>query len=308
MEEILSATPELVIRYGFSTLILTLIVIIIRMGIHNSLFQGTDLSAERRRRWGTTIRNILLVIFILGIGFIWAPQIQTFAVSLLAVALALVLATKEILTCLSGSMVRALTKAYTLGDRIEVGGIRGNVLDHNALTTTILEIGPGQTSHQYTGRAMTIPNSWVFQHAITNETYTKKFRLHIITVPLSTDDNWKLAEQLLLKAGREEAAPHIEEARVYLKKLEGKLWLDAPSVDPRVTIQLPEPGRIDLLLRVPCPTQYPSRLEQAILKKFLAEFQFAPRFVPTGPLLSHEPSFLIPAETFQNAMPHDFPQ
>ena len=176
-----------------------------------------------------------------------------------------------------------LTKTYTLGDRIEIGGIRGNVLDHNALTTTILEIGPGQTSHQYTGRAMVFPNSWIFSYALINETYTKKFRLHIITVPLSTDDNWKAAEKLLLKAGQEEATPYIEDARTYLKKLEGKLWLDAPSVEPRVTIQLPEPGRIHLLLRVPCPTQYPSRLEQAILKKFLADFQFAPRFAFAAP-------------------------
>ena len=136
---------------------------------------------------------------------------------------------------------------------------------------------------------MVFPNSWIFTYALINETYTKKFRLHIITVPLSTDDNWKIAEQLLLKAGQEEAAPYIEDARTYLKKLEGKLWLDAPSVEPLVTIQLPEPGRIQLLLRVPCPTQYPSRLEQAIMKKFLAEFQFAPRFFLPGPPVAHSP-------------------
>jgi small-conductance mechanosensitive channel len=182
-----------------------------------------------------------------------------------------------------------LTKAYTLGDRIEIGGIRGNVLDHNALTTTILEIGPGQTSHQYTGRAMVFPNSWIFTYVLINETYTKKFRLHIITVPLSTDDNWKIAEQLLLKAGQEEAAPYIEEARTYLKKLEGKLCLDAPSVEPRVTVQISVPGRIHLLLRVPCPTQYPSRLEQAILKKLLADFEFAPRFAFASPPLVQPP-------------------
>lgn len=297
MEEILNTSPELVMQYGLSTLILVLIVIIIRMGIHHSLFQGTDLPVESRRRWALTIRDILLVLFILGVGFIWAPKIQTFAVSLLAIALALVLATKEIITCLSGSIVRMLTKAYTLGDRIEIGGIRGNVLDYNALTTTILEIGPGQTSHQYTGRAMVVPNSWVFQHAVTNETFTKKFRVHIITVPLSTDDNWRLAAQLLTEAGKAEAAPYIEEARTYLKSLEGKRWLDAPSVEPRVTVQLPAPGRIDLLLRVPCPAQFPSRLEQAILKKFLEEFQFAPRFAPMVPLVSHDPSFSIPTQT-----------
>ena len=100
---------------------------------------------------------------------------------------------------------------------------------------------------------------------------------------------------MLLNAAKEEAGPYIEEARTYLKKLEGKQWLHAPSVEPRVTIQLPEPGRIDLLLRVPCPTQYPSRLEQAILKKFLAEFQFAPRFAPVTNTIAyplHSPDVL----------------
>lgn len=285
MDNVINTANEEMLIYVLSTAILILLVVIIRMGIHHSLFEGTDLSVESRRHWGVTIRNILLVIFILGIGFIWAPKIQTFAVSLLAIALAVVIATKEFIACVSGSILRMVTKVYSLGDRIEIGGIRGNVVDHNALTTTILEIGPGQTSHQYTGRAMSIPNSWIFQHAVSNETYTKKFRLHIITVPLSTDDNWKLAEELLLKAGEQEAAPYIEEARAYFKKLEGKNWLHAPSVKPRVTVQIPEPGCIKLLLRVPCPTQYPSRLEQAILNKFLAEFHFAPRFAsPNSPI------------------------
>jgi small-conductance mechanosensitive channel len=277
VEELIDSTGEVFIRYGLSTFLLVLILFIIRLGIQNTLFRSTELSVETRRRWAVNLRNGLLFLFILGMIFIWAPQLQTFAVSVFAVAVAFVLATKEIIDCLSGSGLRMLTKAYTLGDRIEIGGIRGNVVDHNALTTTVLEIGPGQTSHQYTGRAMIIPNSFIFDHPLTNETYTKKYRLHIITVPLSTDDDWKTAERLLLQAGEAEAAPYIEEARSYLKRLEGKLWLDVPSVKPRVTIQLPEPGRINLLLRVPCPTQFPSRLEQAILRRFLSEFSFAPR-------------------------------
>jgi hypothetical protein len=55
--------------------------------------------------------------------------------------------------------------------------------------------------------------------------------------------------------------------------LEGKTWLDAPSVQPRVTIQLPAPGRVTLLLRIPTPAHRASRLEQAILRRFLAAFQ-----------------------------------
>jgi small-conductance mechanosensitive channel len=293
MDDLIALANEEMLIYVLSTAILVLLVVIIRMGIHHSLLQGSDLSVESRKQWALTIRNILLVLFILGFGFIWAPKLQTMAVPLLAIALAVVLATKEIITCICGSILRMVTRTYSLGDRIEIAGIRGNVVDHNALTTTLLEIGPGQTSHQYTGRAMVIPNSFLFSHHLTNETYTKKFRLHIITIPLSTDDDWKTAEQLLLTAGQEESAPYIDEARTYLKKLEGKLWLDAPSVEPRVTIQLPEPGRIHLLLRVPCPTQYPSRIEQGILKKFLAEFQFAPRFALPDSTLAHIPDTTV---------------
>jgi len=59
-----------------------------------------------------------------------------------------------------------------------------------------------------------------------------------------------------------------------MKQVEGKAWLDAPSVEPRVSIHLPEPGRVDLLLRIPSPAHRVSRVEQAILRRFLSTFKF----------------------------------
>ena len=118
-----------------------------------------------RRRWSVTIRNTLILVSIIGLAIIWAPQLQNFAVSLIAIAVALVLATKELLDCLTGSLLRTASKAYAVGDRIEINGTRGNVVDHNFLTTTLLEIGPGQTSHQYTGRAIVIPNNQLLSHS-----------------------------------------------------------------------------------------------------------------------------------------------
>lgn len=82
------------------------------------------------------------------------------------------------------------------------------------------------------------------------------------------------AERILLEAAWAECRPFLNDAKRQMKNLEGRVWLHAPSVEPRVTFQLPEPGRVNLLLRIPCPTQFPSRLEQAILRKFLGEYQF----------------------------------
>lgn len=267
-----------VLDYVLGTLALAGIVLLLRIGFHYAVLRQSRLSAETRRRWAVTIRNSLLVVFIAGMVLIWAPQLQTLAVSLFAIAVALVIATKEFIDCLCGSGLRVLTKAYAVGDRIEIGGTRGNVVDVNMLTTTVLEIGPGQTSHQYTGRASVIPNSMLLRNPVTNEMYSQDYRLHIITVPLSTDDDWQTAEKLLLEAAYEECRPFLEDAKQYMKTLEGRSWLDAPSVEPRVTYQLPEPGRINLLLRIPCPAQFPSRLEQVILRKFLTGFTYAKNY------------------------------
>ena len=261
-----------VIEYGVNTAILFAVVFLLRMVLVRGVLKIEKLDTENRRRWIVNLRNTLVMVFMIGVILIWAPQLNSFAVSLMAIALALVLATKEILACASGALLRIVTNAYGVGDRIEIAGVRGNVLDFNLLTTTLLEIGPGQTSHQYTGRAMVIPNSLLLNHTVTNESYTKKFIVHVITVRLTRDDDWQFAEQVLLEAANEECASYIEEARRYMKKLERKNWLDAPSVEPRVTIQIPEANRINLLLRVPAPSHRPSRTEQAILRRFLVEF------------------------------------
>jgi hypothetical protein len=58
-----------------------------------------------------------------------------------------------------------------------------------------------------------------------------------------------------------------------MERLENKHGLDSPTVAPRVTLQIPEPGKINLLLRIPTPARRIGRLEQAILRRFLSEFR-----------------------------------
>jgi hypothetical protein len=62
----------------------------------------------------------------------------------------------------------------------------------------------------------------------------------------------------------------MEEASRQMKLLEQQNLLEAPSPDPRITIQLPEHGRIMLVLRFPAPDRGRSRVEQAILRRYLA--------------------------------------
>jgi small-conductance mechanosensitive channel len=252
---------------------LLVVVLSLRMLVLRAVAQSERLTLETRRRWVIYIRNMVALVFVTGLVFIWGHELETFAVSLVAIAVAVVLATKELILCLSGTVLRMGTNAYTLGDRIEVAGTRGNVLDQTLLATTVLEIGPGQTSQQYTGRAVVFPNSLLLSHPIVNETYLRRYVVHVITVPLNRHDDWQTAEKLLFEIAMAECAPFIDDARRHMKELEGKAWLDAPSVQPRVNVQLPDPERINLLLRIPAPAHRTSRLEQAILRRFMLSFK-----------------------------------
>jgi small-conductance mechanosensitive channel len=257
--------------HAISSILLIIVVILLRLALVRTILGLEKVQPDVKRRWIVSVRNVSIVIVLLGLITIWSQAIVGIAVSFIALAVAMVIATKELIMCISGAVVRASTKSYSVGDRIELGGKRGDVVDQNLFTTTLLEIGPGQASHQYTGRAIIIPNSLLLSTPIINETFTDEFGLHVFCIPMLAGDDWQTHERLLLEAAHIECGPFLEQARNYMKSIESRHGLDSPTVAPRVTLQIPEPGKINLLLRIPAPTRRKGRLEQAILRRYLAE-------------------------------------
>jgi small-conductance mechanosensitive channel len=258
---------------AISSLILVIAVVFLRMLSVRAVLRFDRQLPEIRRRWIVNIRNASIFVLLVGLTLIWAQELRTIAVSFLALAVALVIATKELILCVSGAVIRTSTHSYSVGDRIEIAGKRGDVIDQNIFTTTLLEIGPGHGSHQYTGRAIVIPNSLLLNNPLTNESYTEDFVLHVFPIPLWAEEDWQKAELILLEAANIECAPFLQEARRSMERLENKHGLDSPTVAPRVTVQIPEPGKVNLLLRIPTPARRIGRLEQAILRRFLSEFR-----------------------------------
>jgi small-conductance mechanosensitive channel len=252
-----------------SSAILLLVLALLRVLLGRAILNQEKLPLETRRRWVITLRNTILFLTLLGLVFIWVHELRTFAVSVVAIAVAIVVATKELILCISGAILRTSSRLFSIGDRIEISGLRGDVVDMNLFTTTLREIGPGKSSHQYTGRSVLLPNSLLLSAPVISETAMGDYSVHVIAVPLAAGEDWQQAEQLLLAAAHDECAGFLENARRHMKRLEDERGLDSPSVEPRVTIDIPEPGKITLLLRVPGPGRRRGPLEQAILRKFL---------------------------------------
>ena len=263
---------QAVVGHLISTLILLVSLFVLRTILAGIIRRQENVRQELRRRWLVALRNGTVLMILLGVVLIWAHELRTVAVYAFAIAVATVIATKELIQCVTGSVMRT-AGAFHIGDRIEIGDFRGDVIDHNLLTTTIMEVGPDGLTHRLTGRAISLPNSMFLADPVTNETYTDDYVLHVFKVPMKQDDDWQQAEHDLLCAAREQCSKYVAEARSHFDKLSHKEGLTVFNVEPHVIVQVPTAGNVELVVRMATPARNKGKIEQAILRKLLVSIK-----------------------------------
>ena len=281
MEESISTSltdfsvPDSIWSLLISTALLIIGVLIVRALIARFIKRQVD-SPELRRRWLVQSRNGLLLLMIFGLVLIWGEELRTLALSIVAIAVAFVVATKELIMCITGSILKAGAGSFSIGDRIQIKDFRGDVIDQNLLATTILEVGPGKLTHQRTGRMAVIPNALFVSEPVINESFTHDYVLHVFTVPFKRDDDWRGAQKAIVAAARKKCAPFLEEVRRYMNRVSSSRGLEPPSVDPRVTMQVPVAGEIHLIVRVPTKSGQRGLIEQAIMAEVFQDNDYLP--------------------------------
>lgn len=222
----------------------------------------TDLPPYVLRRWVVSSRNVVLFLILIGLVLIWAPQLRTFALSVAAVAVAIVVATKELILCVSGALVRASTRAFTVGDWIEVAGMRGEVVDHTLLATTLQEFQAN--SFHYTGRTAIVPNSLFVTAPVRNLTVVRDYTFHTFAVvfePAISLDGLDAEVAAIVEA---HYGPHREAAVRANARIERRSGVDILDPETRVRPSTTDLGKYRFTITLFCPTRLAEPLEDAI--------------------------------------------
>jgi small-conductance mechanosensitive channel len=260
----------------FNTVALALTVLLARSVVLRSLKLRAESDPAEYRRLRALVRNVALVVMLIGAAVIWANELRTLALSLVAVAAAIVIATKELILCLSGALYRQSATLFRVGDRIEVNNVRGDVIESGLLSTTVLEVAPAHQLHAHTGRAVVIPNAFFLSHAVTNESFTSQFVLHTITLPVKSTVDLPAIERVLADAITAEIAPYLDDAKLHFQRAANEHGLEKPSIDPRVWIHIVDVDKVELIARFPVPVRRKGRIEQAVLRRVLPELTAPP--------------------------------
>lgn len=183
-----------------ASIALLAILAAIQLVLSRTLSKRADLTQSVIRRWSANTRNFLMLVALVGLIMIWAPQLRTFALSLTAFAVAVVVAMKELILCLSGSALRTFTRAYSVSDFIELGGTRGEVLDHNLLVTRLAEFERREGSMLATGREVILPHSLLFGSPLRVEAAVAGQLRHTIQLTFEPQGNLFAAHTEIRKA------------------------------------------------------------------------------------------------------------
>lgn len=221
---------------------------------------------SRRRGNVVLIKNVVGGVCLIFVAAIWATKIAGVALSLAAVAGAMLLVSKEFLANALGSAMLAISRPYRVGDFIDMGEARGRVLDTDLMVTKIAETLEG---HQLTGRIAVLPNSLLLTRPVKNLTATGAYVVNLLNVAVGSSEDLLSLEKALLRAGGEVCAPWLAEADQHLQHMESIELVDLPSAEPRVLVQLHKADEYTLSLRYACRPNDRVKVEQEILRRYL---------------------------------------
>jgi small-conductance mechanosensitive channel len=215
---------------------------------------------ERVRFW-IHQGNSLTIAFLLIVGVlsIWFddPTKLTTAAGLVSAGLAFAL--QKVVTSVAAYFVILRGRTFNVGDRIMMGGVRGDVIALSFTTTTVMEMGlpPGERpdvpsvwvkSRQYTGRVVTITNDKIFEEPVYNYTREFPYLWEEISIPIRFSDDYRRVEEFLLETARKHTLNLGEVSKDAFENLKNRFYEIKAELEPRVYVRIAD-SWVELSLR-----------------------------------------------------------
>jgi small-conductance mechanosensitive channel len=145
-------------------------------------------------------------------------------------------ALQEVIASVAGWVAISFGAFYRPGDRVQVGGIKGDVIDVGVFRTTLMECGQWVNADLFTGRIVRIANSFVFKEPVFNYSGDFPFLWDEVALRVRYGSDYVLARAILEKVGTEVTGDYADAAKQTWEEIARKYRVEAISVEPTVTV------------------------------------------------------------------------
>ena len=236
MNQIISDNPIILMLIKMSLLIAGIIMIfmVVRLVRTNIISKIKD--NENRYKTKKLFTALSYLLSVLLITIVYKEKLGGLTVALGVAGAGIAFAMQEVIVSFAGWIAIMSGGYFKTGDRIQLGGIKGDVMDIGVLRTTIMEIGQWVDGDLYNGRIVYIVNSFVFKEPVFN--YSKDFRFlwDEIKIPVQFGSNYEKTKEILLNAGKVITDNFSKESKSRWLHLENKYRLEDTPTEPMVSM------------------------------------------------------------------------
>jgi len=221
-------------------------------------------------------RYVVVLAGIVALIVVWRSAIGHVALfgGLLAAGLAFAL--QEVIGSVAGWFNIVSGGIYRVGDRVEIAGVKGDVIDITLLRTKVLEMGsslPEEPSwvggRQSTGRVVSISNKATFEQPAYNYSAFFEYVWEELRVPVPYSADWRRAERIVCEEA--ERVSDSEGARAAMDEMRRRFPIPPHEVDPKVYVTLTD-NWVELAARFVIPVRQSrtikDQMSRAIRERF----------------------------------------
>ncbi len=253
-----------------TSLVVILALLIIRRIILLFVYRSTkDVGVRYRWRKSTSYINFGFTVFI--VGSIWLRGFQSLSIYLGVVSAGVAIALQIPLANLAGWFFILWRRPFAVGDRIEIGDVKGDVIDQRLFMFSLMEIGNRVDAEQSTGRVMHIPNGKVFSEPLANYTDGFQYIWNEIPVLLTFESNWEKAKEIMTEIAGTRGEELTQTAEAQVRQAAGKMMIYVGKLTPIVYTTVKDSGVL-LTMRYICNPRKRRGSEQAIWEDILHSF------------------------------------
>lgn len=191
--------------------------------------------------------GIFLIVLIILLSFT-LDNLKDYTVIIGLFTAGIAFTLQELILSVAGSFYIFALRVYKPGDRIEINGIKGDVIDINSMYTTIMEMGEWVSSDNYSGRIVKISNAFVFKGPIKNYSMDFPFVWDELNIPITYESDVELAKNIILHVAIDHLSDYIENSKETWKEMVKRYYIEDATLDPTIAIKLTD-NWIELNLR-----------------------------------------------------------
>ncbi|WP_267428327.1 mechanosensitive ion channel domain-containing protein [Methylobacterium sp. GC_Met_2] len=246
----------------------------------------TDYGSLQTKFWTRQgISLLAAVLLVLGLLSIWFNDPSRLATAFGLLSAGLAFALQQVVTSLAGYFVILRGATFTVGDRISMGGVRGDVLRLGFIQTTIMEMGQPPAvqgaspamwvrSRQFTGRIVTVSNAQIFSEPVFNYTRDFPFIWEEIAIPITYQADRSRAEAILLQAASRHSLDTNAMTIDAKTRLQDRFGVEPVDLEPRVFYRITD-NWLELTVRFILGTHQIRGAKDAMSRDILTAFDAA---------------------------------